>query len=306
MIKGIDFLQDGIRYNEHEPILLWDMGWIISQKIGKADEVKQFRRLFKDDDDFHGSRPLAERDNWLVGKQWFREACRRVDAGERINKTPVLFRSEPAMCQMHYCEAIEKDGTFGEVAEREWRNAAAEWKAFGDEDIPTSDKTVIHLNDEELYRDKYAQCLDKIDPGGALRAKIEAELRAELTDGPARGDRPGPQRPDHRAERAGGRGGTAAALHGRRRGPPRHRRRADRGPETGQGGQAIRRDDQPHRRLAADGELQVLAAAGRRRAAARDGRRAAVDLPGRRGLRSGRIARRQDRLPAADWTTGTR
>jgi hypothetical protein len=182
VMKGVKFLQDGIRYNEHAPILLWDVGWIIAHKLGSADEVKQHRRQFKADDEFHGSRPLAERDNWLVGKQWFREACRRVDAGDKINKTPVLFRCEPAMCQMHYCEAIEKEGTFGEVAQREWRNAATEWQAFGDEDIPTSDKTYIRLNDEEVYRDKYARCLDKIDPGGTLRAKIEAELRGELTE----------------------------------------------------------------------------------------------------------------------------
>ena len=56
VIKGIDFLKEGIRYNERQPRLLWDLGWMISQKIGKADESKQFRKLFKEDDDFHGDR----------------------------------------------------------------------------------------------------------------------------------------------------------------------------------------------------------------------------------------------------------
>ena len=81
VIKGIDFLKEGIRYNERQPRLLWDMGWMISEKIGRADESKQFRKLFKEDDDFHGSPPLALRDNWLVGKEWFERGGRGRRAG---------------------------------------------------------------------------------------------------------------------------------------------------------------------------------------------------------------------------------
>ena len=39
-------------------------------KIGRADEQVQFRRLFRDDDDFNGDCPQAQRDNWLVGREW--------------------------------------------------------------------------------------------------------------------------------------------------------------------------------------------------------------------------------------------
>jgi hypothetical protein len=52
VIRGIDFLKDGLRYNKDEPRLLWDLGWFISQKIGRADEHVQYRRLFKRDPDF--------------------------------------------------------------------------------------------------------------------------------------------------------------------------------------------------------------------------------------------------------------
>ena len=55
VIRGIDFLKEGIQYNEHKPVLQWDVGWFIRHKIGRADEKKQFRKLFKEDDDFHGS-----------------------------------------------------------------------------------------------------------------------------------------------------------------------------------------------------------------------------------------------------------
>src|SRR3972149_5854926 len=79
-IKGINYLKQGILYNKSEPGLLWETAWVISQKIGRADEHKQYRRLFKNDDEFHGSLPLALRDNWLVGKEWFQETVKLADA----------------------------------------------------------------------------------------------------------------------------------------------------------------------------------------------------------------------------------
>ncbi|MCH2118738.1 MAG: IRE (iron responsive element), partial [Pirellulales bacterium] len=51
--RGIDFLKTGESYNQDNPHLLWDLGWFIGQKIGRADEYLQYRRLFKADDDFH-------------------------------------------------------------------------------------------------------------------------------------------------------------------------------------------------------------------------------------------------------------
>ena len=53
VIKGIDYLIKGIEYNQTEPRLQWETGWTISQKIGRSDEHKYYRRLFKADDEFH-------------------------------------------------------------------------------------------------------------------------------------------------------------------------------------------------------------------------------------------------------------
>ena len=80
--RGIQFLQEGEHYNVNNPQLLWDLGWFIGQKIGRADEYVQYRRLFKADDEFHADAPDRtpdERDNWLVGKEWYLTAidCRR-------------------------------------------------------------------------------------------------------------------------------------------------------------------------------------------------------------------------------------
>ena len=45
VIKGCDFLKEGIQYNNRQPRLPWELGWMISWKLGKSDEHKQFRQL---------------------------------------------------------------------------------------------------------------------------------------------------------------------------------------------------------------------------------------------------------------------
>ncbi len=185
VIKGINFLKRGIKYNQREPRLFWDVGWFIAQKIGRADESKQFRKLFKQDDDFHGPRELANRDNWLVGKQWFQEAVQQVDEKGASMKgmSPLIFRSDVPMCQMNYAEALEKDGIFGERAQRAWKDAAREWDQYGSINIPTSYGISIRLNDREMYEEKARKLVEKLDaiePG--LRERIHQEKRAELTD----------------------------------------------------------------------------------------------------------------------------
>ena len=75
----------------------------------------QYRRLFKRDDDFHpADRPQEERDNWLVGKEWYLDAIDSVDnKGFSLGrKSPRDFYSSPAKSQMNYAEAIEEEGFF--------------------------------------------------------------------------------------------------------------------------------------------------------------------------------------------------
>ena len=66
VIRGINYLKEGIELNSHEPSLHWYVGWVTSQKIGRSDEHVLFRRLFKDDNEFHGGRP-RDRARQLAG-----------------------------------------------------------------------------------------------------------------------------------------------------------------------------------------------------------------------------------------------
>lgn len=187
VIKGIQFLQEGIRHNEREPRLYWDVGWFTAQKLGRADEAKQFRRLYKDPDNaygIHGDRPPELRDNWLVGKEWFEKAEKLVDSGAPLKGiSPVVFHSDRGMCQMNYADALEQDGIFEEKARLAWNRAERDWHEFGAREIPTSFDDMIRLNDGEMYAEMAAKLRTQIDdlaPG--LRKKIAQDKRDALTD----------------------------------------------------------------------------------------------------------------------------
>ncbi len=161
VIKGIEFLIQGVEYNERNPVLHCQVGWDIAQKIGTADEKAQFRKLFKADDEFHNkyrTPSYEERDNWLVGKSWYVKAEKLVSEGESIGKMGEnIFYARRPKCQMEYARNVESDGTyFGEKAGQFWELAHREWtEEFGAMPIRTTyrdeqDEIIkIVLNDYE-------------------------------------------------------------------------------------------------------------------------------------------------------------
>ena len=185
VIKGIDYLKEGTQYNTNEPRLLSRIGWTVAQKIGRADEKVQFRRLFREDDEFNGSRPLAQRDNWLVGREWQQDAERVVATGVPVKgESPLLFYSHAPMYLINYCEALEEDGTFGEVAKNAWKKAADSWTEYANRDLPTTYNFPIRLSEKESFVKQSAAAqaeLKRLTPDG-LREKIAEEKLASLTE----------------------------------------------------------------------------------------------------------------------------
>jgi len=141
-IRGFEFLTKGTEYNKNSAILFQKAGWTISQKIGIADENEQYRKLFREDDAFHElyhTPSLAERDNWLFGIQWYKNAERLFEAGKSIgNMTRLLFYSHSRMNVIHYAEWYEKDGKFDEKAKECWHNAEIAWRDFADLTVVTT------------------------------------------------------------------------------------------------------------------------------------------------------------------------
>ncbi len=189
VIKGIEFLRQGIGLNRFEPRLLGRMGWFIGHKIGKSDEKKEFREMFVADDDFHErddpQRTVNERDNWLVSRSKYLEGQKLAERPDVILKTTALiFHSEPMMAAINYARALEGDGTFGAAAQRAWELAGDEMRRFAAREIPTSWNVPIRLGlreAEEARAKRLADELEALLPGqfAALAAKKETLLTPE-------------------------------------------------------------------------------------------------------------------------------
>ena len=94
----------------------------------------------------------------------------------------VIFYSDAPTCQLYYADNLEKDGIFGQVAQRAWRTAEEEWFNFGDRWIDTSWDMPLQLNArEELFAQIEAKKdrLDALAPG--VREELEKEKRAKLS-----------------------------------------------------------------------------------------------------------------------------
>lgn len=187
--EGIKLLLQGRRYNELEPLLTYDIGWTTAQKMGVADEKVQYRRLFRDDDDpefpNHRLRPQNRRDNWLVGQEYYLDAIRQVeDRGASIHRmNPLIFYSEPGMCQIDYAMAVEEDGVFEEKAREAWTEAADLWGKYGAREMISPFGKNYRLNEQEEIEERAAEHLRELEglaPG--LRDKIYEERKAKLPD----------------------------------------------------------------------------------------------------------------------------
>lgn len=194
--KGIDFLITGTHYNTDDPLLLWDLGWYTGQKLGRSDEKKQFRRLYRLDREFHKSfrdnginveealGADGKPDNWYTARLWYMKGQRSADdRGRPIRgKSPLIYHNQPAMAQINGSDAMEKDGFLGERAQSEWRKAEEEYRKFGARPIPTSYGHPVRLNDMESIRERAVAIrkeLDTLAPGA--REELLKENLDKLT-----------------------------------------------------------------------------------------------------------------------------
>ncbi len=143
--KGVDYLVRGTKYNDRKPILQYDLGHYLGNKLGKADEHVQYRSLYRKDAEFHryfrdqglvGIETNAlgfdqKPDNWLTGKLWFEQAVALYEAGASIKKAPHLLLCYGPLWHMYYAEAIESEGVLDSSAQFAWKQAGNEWADYG-------------------------------------------------------------------------------------------------------------------------------------------------------------------------------
>ena len=164
--KGIRFLQRGRRKNRNNPDILWNIGWTFFQKIGKSDEHKLFRKLFRDDDNPEDSdtyvellqgMPVGQRDNFLESYKWFVEAIATGRKPSTLGRSP--FMTYPAQAKSAYAEYLMNDGTFGQRAMEAWQDALDEWNRLRESlkigliDVPQPERG--NFNSDAAFRTVY-------------------------------------------------------------------------------------------------------------------------------------------------------
>ena len=181
VIRGIDFLVTGLDKNRRSTTLYKATGWTVSQKIGIADEVEQYRRLLRDDDAFgerHKCRLPSERDNWLLGRRWYHQGEELV-LRENLslkNQSDFIYFANSRLNLFNYAKWKRRDGIFGAEAIQAWDEALDEWREFGRMDlataIPSEGLRVTEKNKHTVHRTR----LEIVD----IVREEEKELLAEL------------------------------------------------------------------------------------------------------------------------------
>ncbi len=199
VVGGTEYLVEGVRQNRKSPVLLWHTGWYYGNKIGVADEKRQFRRLFADDTSYHariraegididGSESLGpdrKPDNWLVGRQWFNRGYRLTREGgvPLRRKTPLHYYETGPKWLINHAVAIEEEGEFGDAAQRAWQRGYSGWLAYGDELIPTTEEFSIRLRTLDEMRRRMEDLQSEFDElTDSLRVQMRDERIAQLSE----------------------------------------------------------------------------------------------------------------------------
>lgn len=198
--KGLDFLMEGTKYNSTSHRLFWYTGWIVGQKIGRSDEFKQFRAMFKEETDYRtkllnyvrdqvSKLPLVlqnEFDNWIMSHLWFVQAERLATLGSdrplKMSK-PVFFQSS-AKALINYARAISEEvrPELNGITHQAWKIATDAWKDFGNYEMRTPSDDFITLNQLEAAEARLEKLRNELNteiaPG--VRDEIVKEKRAAL------------------------------------------------------------------------------------------------------------------------------
>ncbi|MEW4452782.1 hypothetical protein AB1L30_08915 [Bremerella sp. JC817] len=201
--RGINYHMDGTEYNYNEPRMMNSIGHFFGNKFGNADEKKEYREIFPDDDIFHeeiqkhlegtkysvveGAEGVQEGkpDNWLVARLWDQWATEVVDngLGSIGAMSPTIFYQYPAKRLMNFGEAAEKEGNISEKAQAAWAQAYDEWREYGDHELPSTYGIPIKLNDADRLKVEIEEVGKKFDDAyGQYKEKVYAEKFAKLPE----------------------------------------------------------------------------------------------------------------------------
>lgn len=194
--EGLSYLMTGIAYNRKDHRIFDQLGFFFGLKLGRSDEKRQFRRLFRKDNDYHekltehgidtyeiDSPPLGGPDNWLTAYQWYDRSRTAVDNGMQRRTSGIMFYKGAPSQLRNYAVDFEQELRPDEAARLAWEEAYDEWvNEYGNREIRTSTNIPVfldRLSESAKEMQKLREKLDKIIPG--VRAQMLAARRAQIT-----------------------------------------------------------------------------------------------------------------------------
>ena len=198
--EGIKFLTEGIPYNYRNHRITDNLGFFCGMKIGRSDEKLQFRRLFRQDQDFWDALKLTDgrgvepdlydtreygHDNWKLAYQWYNHSENLVSTyGDQYLSDMMFFRKRP-MQLMNQARGLQNEFPSNDVIQEIWRDANSEWQDFGRREIRTSTGlpvTFKGLADMELRLKGLQDKLDELVPGRRGELMDLVMQRTNLTE----------------------------------------------------------------------------------------------------------------------------
>ena len=194
--KGISFLTKGLKPNFRDHRMTDNLGQFTGSKLGVSDEKKQFRRIFRNDSEFHDEMALHgidkrsyfvgepyKYDSYLLSYQWYDKSRKKVvDQSFRQRSSDMMFYQKRPAQLRNAASSIGKEFRTDEAIQLLWSRAHDEWSDYGRIPLGNTLGQVVSLEDltrleEEMERKRRE--LDALAPEG-LRDEIVAEIESKL------------------------------------------------------------------------------------------------------------------------------
>ncbi len=189
--KGLDFLKRGIPYNKTDHRMSDNLGFFTGNKFGKSDEKESFRRMFREDDEFHDQMsdvidPDAYdtrtygHDSWKMAYQWYDYSRDLVDSAigpQRISDI-MFFMYRPAQLR-NQSLSLQDEFRSDEIIQENWRLANEEWLRYGQDKITNSQGVTVTLEGTAEYETRLASLQARLDElVSGERGRLLTELKA--------------------------------------------------------------------------------------------------------------------------------
>ena len=195
--KGIKFLTEGIPYNYRDHRMTDNLGFFTGMKIGRSDERVQFRRMFREDTEFHEgmdewidpdsyfTREYGH-DNWKMAYDWYDRSINLVEreSAPQHSGDMMFFMRRPAQLR-NQAGSLQSEYRTNDVIQEIWGTANKEWMEYGQQQIANTRGVVITmegLTEKDRRLSRLREELDKLTPGVRDEYMQIIREKADLSD----------------------------------------------------------------------------------------------------------------------------